>query len=318
MSSTNACPARLNLSFLGAFEAHLEGKPLTHYQCLLAYLALNSDRAVPREVLASTFWPDETDSVARHNLRQALYELRRALGDAQRPNDPYLNVARRTVCFNSQSDYLLDVRQFLDAIEAHDLETAVALYQGDLLPGFTCDSLPFEEWLRQERESLHRLALEAMSELAQAYLHAGRLDKAQVTAQRQLALEPWREIAFRQLMQAYAEAGDRANAAATYEKCQAVLAEELGIAPSPETTALYEDIAAGRFSARRSTEPLNPPRRAKHNLPAETAPFVGREVELAEIARLQNHEGRRLVTITGPGGMGKSRLALAAGARLLP
>ena len=76
-----------------------------------------------------------------------------------------------------------------------------------------------------------QLALEALFEAAQDHLAASRLDKAQAHARRQLALEPWREPAHRQLMQAFALAGDRAAALTQYETCRSLLWEELGVEP---------------------------------------------------------------------------------------
>ena len=211
--------SRLSLSFLNTFQAILDSKPITQFRSnnnkgLLVYLALQSERSFPREVLATLFWPEESESNARNNLRQSLHQLRKVLGDLENPGEAYLLVTRQTVQFNADSDFNLDVNHFWQLVDRGDLEAATAVYQGDLLPGFTCDSLPFEDWLRHEREQLHQAALEAMSEVTQEHLQAGRPDKAQAVARQQLALEPWRESACRQLMQAYALAGDRGNAAA--------------------------------------------------------------------------------------------------------
>jgi DNA-binding SARP family transcriptional activator len=189
----------------------------------LVYLALQYERSFPREVLATLFWPEESESNARNNLRQSLHQLRKVLGDLENPGEAYLLVTRQTVQFNADSDFILDVDHFLQAIEKGDLEAAVAGYHGDLLPGFTCDSLQFEDWLRLEREHLHQVALEAMFEVTEGYLRTGQLDKAQAVARHQLTLEPWREPAYRQLMQAYALAGDRSNALAQFEVCREIL-----------------------------------------------------------------------------------------------
>lgn len=175
--------ARLDLSFLGTFRVTLDQRPLTSFrsannQGLLAYLALHSDRPVSREVLAALLWPDEPDDNARNNLRQALYQLRQLLGDTGDDANPYLIVTRRTVQFNPAGDSALDVARFLRAIESHDLDAAVDHYRGDLLPGFNAGSAEFEDWLRLEREQLHRLALEAMFEAARDHLAAGRLERA--------------------------------------------------------------------------------------------------------------------------------------------
>ncbi len=314
--------ARLDLSFLGTFQVLRDGHPVTRFRAnnnrgLLVYLALNGERPVARETLAALFWPDENTETAHNNLRQALYQLRQLLRDADGGAIPYLTATRQSVQFNCASDHTLDVTQFLRAVEAGDLDTAVAHYAGDLLPGFTCDSLAFEEWLRLERERLHQLALEALFEAAQDHLAAGRLDKAQALARRQLALEPWREPAHRQMMQAYALAGDRAAALAQYDTCRALLWDELGVDPALETAALREEIAAGRYGRPVTAEAIRPPQPKHHNLPADITPFIGREIELAEISRLLLLDGQRLVTIVGPGGMGKTRLALAVGAALL-
>ena len=314
--------SRLELSFLGTFQVTLDGQPVTRFRSannrgLLAYLALNRQRPIAREVLAALFWPDESSDSAHNNLRQAIYQLRQLLGDTAGADAPYLTVTRQTAQFNPRADYTLDVARFLAAIDTHDLDTAAALYHGELLPGFTCDSLEFEEWLRLERERLHQLALEAMFEAAQDQLAAGRLDRARSNAQRQLSLEPWREPAHRQLMQADALAGDRAGAIAQFEAGRVALDEALGVAPAPETVALLEDIKAGRYGRVTTAETIRPPQPRRHNLPADTTPFIGRELELAEIDRLLTQDRQRLVTIVGPGGMGKTRLALAAGAALL-
>lgn len=135
-------------------------------QGLLVYLALTPQQAHGRELLATLFWPDEPGAVAKQNLRQSIYQLRQVLGDADSRQEPYLLVNRLLVQFNAASAHALDVTAFLVCLENDQLETAVTFYRGDLLPGFTCDSLPFEAWLRQERERLHRLALDTLFELA--------------------------------------------------------------------------------------------------------------------------------------------------------
>lgn len=315
--------ARLDLSLLGTFRVSLDQRPLTSFrsannQGLLAYLALNNNHSISREVLAALLWPDESDDDAHNNLRQAIFRLRQLLGDGENGDIPYLTITRQSVQFNPNSDYSLDVDLFLRAIESHDLDAAAAAYTGELLPGFTCNSLEFEDWLRLEREQLHRLALEAMFEAAQDHLAARRFDKALMVARRQLALEPWREPAHRQSMQAYALGGDRTAALAQFEACREILEVELGIAPSQETIALMDEIKSGRFGRLETDEIIRPPARIRHNLPADTTPFIGREAEMTEIRRFLVHERRRLVTIVGPGGMGKTRLAMVTGLSLLP
>lgn len=119
-------------------------------------------------------------------------------------------------------------------------------------------------------------------------------------AMRLLALDPWREEAHRQMMRLLARSGQRSAALAQYETCRRLLAQELGVEPSPETTALYERIRTA------------PERR--HNLPVEVTSFVGREAELAALGRRLADPTCRLVTVVGTGGVGKTRLALQAAA----
>jgi DNA-binding SARP family transcriptional activator/predicted ATPase len=302
----------LSLTFLGLFQSTLDGKPLSAFrsarvQGLLVYLALTQQQPQAREVLAAMFWPDEPETVAKKNLRQSLYQLRQVLGETAPQKEPYLLVTRSTIQFNAASDHSLDVAEFLDALENDHLEQAVTLYQGDLLPGFTCDSLPFEEWLRMERERLHRLALDALYELTDRSLSRATYQEAQNLAQRQLALEPWREEAHRQLMQALALLGERSAALAQYETCRALLEDELGVEPSTETEALaarIRDQKLGRDNQRQSVSPLE-----RHHL---TTPFVGRKSEhdlLVKAFQRVRLGGLQVVALLGEAGIGKTRLA---------
>ena len=314
--------ARLLLSFLGTFQVQLDQNHVAYFrsannQGLLIYLALNKSKPIARDLLATLFWPEETEKKARHNLRQSLYRLRGLLEDHQPSGQPFLLVTRQSVQFNPTSDYKLDVEGFLAAIEVNDLNSAVTQYGGDLLPGFTCDSVEFEDWLRLEREHLHQLALETLSAAAQEHLQAGRLVQAQELARRQLKLEPWREQAYRRLMQVYALAGDRANALAQYELCRQQLWENFGVDPAPETQKIFEDIKAGRLGKITAQTTIHTPPKVRHNLPAETTPFIGREEEMADVQRQLTVQQQRLLTILGPGGIGKTRLGLAVAADLL-
>ena len=314
----NEAVTQLTLAFLNTFQVTLDSQPITRFrssnnQGMLVYLVMQADRPVPREVLATLFWPGVPESSARNNLRQSVYQLRKLLGDLDSRSDPFLLVTRQTVQFNPASNFTLDVNSFSQAIDAGDLEAAVANYHGDLLPGFTCDSLQFEEWLRMEREQLHQVALEAMFEVTQEHLRTGKHGKAKLVAAQQLYLEPWREQAHRQLMQAYSLAGDRGNAMAQFELCRKQLWEELGVEPSPETVALHQEIKAGSYGPVDFDQPIQPPVKARHNLPADTTPFIGRDLELAQLRDAITTNNERLVTIIGPGGIGKTRLALAVG-----
>jgi DNA-binding SARP family transcriptional activator/tetratricopeptide (TPR) repeat protein len=300
--------AHLSLTFLGAFQATLAGKPLTAFrsarvQGLLVYLALTNQQPHARDVLAALFWPEKPDAVAKQNLRQSLYHLRQMLGETDPQGESYLLVTRSTVQFNSASDHSLDVTAFLTCLESAQPEQAATLYRGDLLPGFTCDSLPFEEWLRVERERLHRLALDALFELTARSLAGADYHMAQSLARRQLALEPWREEAHRQLMLALALRGERSAALAQYAACRVVLEQELGAEPSAETEALAAQIRDQQLERK----PAHPIERRRL-----TTPFVGRKSEHRALVRAYQQAGRvgaQVVALLGAAGIGKTRLA---------
>ncbi len=242
----------LSLKFLGTFQATLDSQPIHNFrsvngQGLLVYLALQAERPFPRDLLATLFWPHDSDSTAKRNLRQTLYQLRQLLRDSKEQTEPFLLVTRQTVQFNQASDHTLDVQEFLQSLADGNWATAVSHYTAELLPGFTCDSLDFEEWLRGERERLHRLALDTLTDLGAQQLRNGRLEAAQATARRHLALEAWSETAQQQLMEALALAGNRTAALAQFEQCRQILNVELGIAPAAATLALAERIQIGEL-----------------------------------------------------------------------
>lgn len=244
--------SQLEISFFGTFQVKVSGVTMASFrsvntQGLFAYLILQAERPFSRELLATLFWPDVPDSLAKKNLRQTLYQLRQLLNDIDDLERPFLLVSRQNIQWNLASDYSLDVPSFLAALAHGNLAAAVAHYQGELLPGFTCDSLEFEGWLRQERERLHRLALTALDDLTERQIAQADFAAAQATARRQLVLEPWREAAHRQLMRALALAGDRSAALAQFAICQQVLQEELGAPPERETVNLVAQIEAGAF-----------------------------------------------------------------------
>ena len=303
--------SNLSLSFFGVAQAMLDGKTISNFrsakvQGLLVYLSLLAQQAHARDALAALFWPDEAENVAMKNLRQSLYRLRGLLGDEDSQQDPYLLVTRSTVQFNPASSFTLDVTSFLSHLEKEQLASAVALYQGELLSGFSCDSLPFEEWLQTEREKLQRLALHALFELTSRSLARAEYQAAQTLARQQLALEPWRELAHQQLMQALMLLGERSAALAQYEICRAVLAEELGIDPTAATANLAKQIREAPSVP--AVQDQGADTVARRQL---KTPFVGRKAESETLRKAYQQargQGLQLVTVQGKAGMGKTRL----------
>ena len=318
---------RLTISLLGSFQVTLDGESVTGFatdkaRALLAYLAIEADRPQRRDALAGLLWPDQPQRKARQSLRQALSHLRQAI--VEMDDVPFLLISRETIQFNPSGDYWLDAAAYaalagecrehrhrrlescLPCIQR--AEQMVELYRGDFLEQFfLSDSDLFEEWAVLKREWLRREAVTALSHLTDRYEQRGEYERARQYAQRQVALDPWREEAHRQLMRLLALDGQRSAALAQYETCRRALADELGIEPTSETVALYKAIRAGG-----TTFPLLRPSAPLHNLPPSPTPFVGREEELADLAELLANPDCRMMTILGPGGIGKTRLALAA------
>jgi predicted ATPase/DNA-binding SARP family transcriptional activator len=302
----------LSLNFFDSFQTTLDGKSLSGFrsakvQGLLAYIALTNPQIHSREVLAALLWPEEPDSVAKKNLRQSLYQLRQVLNETVDQEGAHLLVTRSTVQFNPDSAFSLDVADFLNYLKNDQPEHAIPLFKGELLAGFSCDSLPFEEWLREEQERLHRLALDALFELTARSLERADYASAQDLAQRQLALEPWREEAHRQLMQALALLGERSAALAQYESCKQVLEEELGVQPAVETenlAARIRDQQLERSSPRVSELPVD-----RQQL---IIPFIGRKSEHGALSKAYQRAvngDAQVVALLGEAGIGKTRLA---------
>jgi predicted ATPase/DNA-binding SARP family transcriptional activator len=328
--------ARLELFLLGTPRLERDGVPLEFdtrkILALVAYLAvsgLNTEGSrLSRDSLTALLWPELEPSRARAVLRRNLSLLRSAL------EGEWLVVDRQTVGTDPGTEFWLDVDQFtrqVNAWQAHghpqdqicprcleSLTEAVALYQGDFLEGFSLrDSVEYDDWQFFQAEGLRQELASALQRLVHGYSAHGDLWAALPYARRWLALDPLHEPAHRQLMQLYAETGQRSAALRQYQECVRILSEQLDLAPSEETTALYEQIRTSPsgnvpLTPSPAEDTLLPGRTVplRHNLPAQTAPFVGREKELAEISTRLQDPACRLLTLLGPGGVGKTRLAL--------
>ncbi len=337
--------SRLKLYFLGTPRLELDGETvsLSHHKALalLAYLAVARQRH-SRQALAALLWPDYDPTAARGELRRMLWVINKSLGQG------WLEADRETVMLPPHPDLWLDVDQFRDALAASQqhhhpagetcsacveaLTEAVALVQGDFLAGFTLSNSPeFDTWQSFEADSLRRELAGALERLVQLLIQRGEASfgEAITYTRHWLALDPLHEPAQRQLMQLYAWAGQPAAAVQQYQACAQLLRQELNVSPAPETTALIEAIKANRLSpppgdstptaaVEIHTSPRpDSPNIPLHNLPVQATPFIGREETLAALQQHLNTPEVRLITILGPGGIGKTRLALALAERQL-
>jgi predicted ATPase/DNA-binding SARP family transcriptional activator/Tfp pilus assembly protein PilF len=341
--------SELTLTLLGSPRLARDGAPihLRSRKCIamLAYLAVTSVSHA-RASLAALFWPESDAKRALGALRYTLSLLRRPLQDA------WLVVEREAIGLDGSERTAVDVIVFRDLLaqcctHGHPVQEtcpacrpllaeAVDLYRGDFMAGFTLrDSPEFDDWQRFEAQVLRQEQATALERLAQGCAAQGDTEAAVAFAQRWVALDPLHEPAHRYLMRLYALSGQQADAIRQYEACEGVLQAELGESPDQATTSLYQAIKErmlGQPLATASAIPRGPPGAPakegrgeewmppseaqvarRHNLPPEPTPFVGREGELGQIAQLLADPGCRLLSIVGPGGIGKSRLALRAG-----
>ncbi len=206
---------------------------------LLCYLALAAPRGFHRrDSLLALFWPEADAEHAHASLRQAVHFLRRSLGEdvIRARGDDDLALGNDVVA--------CDAVEFEEALAAGEQERALALYRGDLLPGFYVEGAPdFERWLEGERTRLRGSAVAAAWALAEARERAGDAAGAAEWARAALALAP-DDAAVRRLMRALERLGDREGALAAYESWARRLRAEYEIEPSAEARGLAEQIRA--------------------------------------------------------------------------
>ena len=312
---------------------------------LLACLTYSPKRAQSREDLADRLWPEATHEVSRTNLRVALSSLRRQLEPPGVPAGTVLVADRNSICLRSGS-FTTDVAAFQSALRppaceelplmrAERLSRAVALYSGELLPGV------YDDWVLGEREGLaaqHRRALEQLLEVREA---VGDEQGARECAEWLIAADPHEERGYLALIRLAVQAGEPALALREFDRMERVLKRELGLTPSE---AALEAIASARaahpspcpLSGDASTPVLPSAPPVVPETPTAQAPmtqatttqasttqaptllralppawtrFFGREMEQEALLGFLADGRTHLVTLTGPGGAGKTRLA---------
>lgn len=302
----------LQIYLLGNFHLIYRDEPVlipqARLQSLLAYLALHRNLPQSRQHLAFHFWPDSSEAHAHTNLRQLLYLLRKIWPAVSN----FLQVDAKFLSWKDVGNLHCDVLEFektlaqaADAIDtAHvaearaALEDAVALYGGELLP----DS--YEEWLLEERERLRQRLLEALEQLVVLCESLSDYPSAIHHANRLLRADPLRETTYQRLMRLYTFNGDRASALRTYHVCTTILARELGVAPNPETQAMYAHLFKLDIPVAPSAVPAQ--------RSASRTRLVGRKAQwetLQAAWQMATQGPAHFVCIVGEAGIGKTRLA---------
>jgi predicted ATPase/DNA-binding SARP family transcriptional activator len=298
----------LEIRVLGPFDVLAAGKAAdvggSKRQALLAMLALRDGRPVEIDALVDGLWEEELPAVPRNALHHHIARLRATLGegaivgfrDAYAVKDARVDAVRFEELLAETRSALRDgdVR-----VAADDVAAALALWRGPALQG-----LPETAWFSAERRRLEALRVDALEEQFEAALALGEHRELTPALRSAVADSSFRERLWGQLMLALYRSGRQADALEAFQEARRVLGDELGLEPGPELRGLQEAILAQDPAI--AAVPVE--RRRRGNLPAPSTSFVGRDDELREVDRLL-HE-HRLVTLTGPPGVGKSRLAL--------
>lgn len=299
---------RLEIRVLGPFEVLAGGRPAdvggSKRQALLAMLALRKGRVVDVDALVDGLWGEELPAAPRNALHHHIARLRAALGedaivgasDGYALTDAWLDATRFEELLTETRAALREGDLFvaLDAVDA-----GLALWRGAALQGLGATT-----WFGAEARRLETLRVDALEEQFEVRLALGEHRELVSELRAALADNPYRERLWGQLMVALYRSGRQADALEAFQEARHVLGEELGLEPGPDLRRLQEAILAHDPAI--AAVPVD--RRRRGNLPATATSFVGRENEVRQIgASVREH---RLVTLIGPPGVGKSRLAV--------
>jgi predicted ATPase/DNA-binding SARP family transcriptional activator/DNA-binding CsgD family transcriptional regulator len=319
-------PEAIRIKLLGGFEVTVGARTieedawrLRKAASLVKLLGLAAGNRLHREQVMYTLWPELGISAASNNLRQTVHSARRTLDPAM--GSRYVASRDESLVLCPESSLWVDVDAFEEAARAarrsHEpalYRAALDLYAGELLP-----TDRYEEWTEEPRRRLQQTYISLL--LGLAHLHEERADhdRAIEALGRVVSEEPTHEEAHTGLMRLYALVGNNGEALAQYGRLEETLSRALGTEPAASSRALREEIAAGRFPSEGTRERgialEDSASVGRHNLPAARSSFVGRETELRNVKR--DLVMTRLLTLTGAGGCGKTRLALEVARELV-
>jgi predicted ATPase/DNA-binding SARP family transcriptional activator len=299
--------------------------------CLLAYLA-HFGKPVSREALVERFWPDADLEAGRASLRNSLTSLRHQLEPPGVPGGSVLVAERNSIQLNPDG-YRCDSRTFLqqaDSVgrsgsaeqQAHEIGELLDSIHGEFMPGY------FDDWVVEERLGLEIAQVQLLDRLVKLLAHQKDFERGVKVAQRSVKIDPLNEAAHRRLIWLLAAMGRTSEALSQFEVMQKILQDDLKSEPSAKSRQLVSQIKSGQFdieddlelgeglaeSVSKPSVPATPePAQPLRSLPKPLTRFFGREQELNELREWWNsalETSSRLLTLTGPGGSGKTRLAL--------
>ena len=293
--------------------------PRRSAKTLVKLLAIQPGHALHREQVIDVLWPKVDAESALNSLGKALHVARRALepGLPRRQDSAYLRLADGMLVLNTEH-VAVDTDEFEqlaeDALRSREIaayEAAFAAYGGELLPEDR-----YESWCSERRSALAELHIRLLLGMAEALERRGSYSEAADRLRDVLQQDPTREAVHRQLMLLYAWMGAPDQAVRQFHSCEAVLRQELDLAPQPETISLFDEILASRLPPQRSgPDRINGQADPRQSPPVHAAangcPFVGRERVIRHMfGQLMRRDGEQpgMIVVSGETGVGKTRL----------
>jgi DNA-binding SARP family transcriptional activator/predicted ATPase len=319
------CAPLIAVTLLGTFTVCVNGAPIAaerwkfkHPRLLWQMLCLAPAHCVSRDEAAEALWPQATVKASSNRLYHALHTLRGIFSDAGLADARQLvQLQAGTLRLDPARRLDVDVQRFAQAVVdaracngggaalAH-LERAHAIHRGALqLPAAA------GEWFAQRWQALQRDRVWLLEQLAQRYQDVGRLGDALRIDHDLVQAEPSNEAAHRRLIEHHCAQGKPELALQQYAACSRYLRRDVGVEPSAATQQLMRRIAFDKGGEEAAPSP-----RSRFVAPLRASPLLGRETDLSELQRWLLEDGARLITITGAGGVGKTRLSAALAERV--
>jgi predicted ATPase/DNA-binding SARP family transcriptional activator len=318
---------QLKIHCFGYLKIEKDGEVITQFdtdkaRALLVYLAIEGYRPLPRSFLAGLLWSDLSEKQALQSLRQTLSILRKVIGD-NGSEKPIIQSERDHLRLNPAIPVWVDILEFkkllnqayrhfqrqdqFHQINFRNLKKSLQLRTGEFLEKFSVSAAPlFDEWVSLIREELDHLAADGLVMLTQYYQNRNEYNLARQTVKKILQIAPWNESSHLMMMRLFAMDGQWSAFENQYHSLRKFLKEQIGVEPAQDTILFYEEVRKQRSMSKLISQSS----KLFSNLSVAETNFVGRELVLDEITNLLVDPACRLITVHGPGGIGKTSLAM--------
>ncbi len=315
-----------HIRLMGEFAVSLGVETIRSFQTqktasLLAYLACPPGRPRQREELAGILWPDAEFHAGRNRLSQAVAWLRRTLAPGAPRTTPILDCNRLSVTLNAHC-VRVDVIAYENAAfialntegdeRTQLLKNAAVLYGGDLLPTL------YDDWVVSKRRELQTLQVRLLRQLVHQLCSANLWEEAQHWSREAVTIDPLDDEIQLEHVRILLSSGQESKAIRHYREFEKHFTAEIG-QPLPTTLeSLLQQYHAATVPVQVGSSQVTDHSNRQSQLPVQLTRFVGRHKEIEDISHLLTENAARLVTITGIGGAGKTRLAIEAASHLNP